>query len=144
MNRLSPRNIPEIIDDLVITCIDHRFHGVIRERLQDQHNVDLDKADRIAWPGSSKAVADGTLIPAVRTSHRLHNIKNIWLVDHQDCGGFGGLAAYNGDEHLEMEAHFESLERAANVIHKVLPELVVTSFVATLDGELTSAANTSP
>jgi carbonic anhydrase len=82
-------------------------------------------------------VADGTLIPQIQKSHSLHDISNVWVIDHADCGGFGGLAEYEDDETKEAQAHFESLTRAKQAIHKVLPRLVVTTFLIDLDGEKT-------
>lgn len=135
MSELKPRGIQETVDDLVITCIDHRFQRAIGRLLKQDHGIDIEASDRLAYPGASKAVADGTLISAIQTSYRLHDIKSIWLVDHTDCGGFGGLEAYGGDEHQETDAHLDSIARAQQAIHKVLPQLVVTGLVVTLEGQ---------
>lgn len=135
MNELKPRDIQHQVDDLVITCMDHRFQRTFGHILKDEYQVDIESSDRVSYPGASKAVADGTLIPAIQTSHRLHDIKNVWLVDHTDCGGFGGLESHDNDEHKETEVHLETLVRAREAIHKVLPELLVTVFVVTLSGD---------
>lgn len=135
MNEIKPKDKPHNVDNLVITCSDHRYQQTISQILRDEYQVDIESSDRIAYPGSSKAVSDGTLIPPVQTLHRLHNFQKVWLVDHSDCGGFGGLEAYDNDEQKEIAAHFESFERATGAIHKVLPKLIVVSFVVSLDGE---------
>jgi carbonic anhydrase len=135
MNERRPRDLPHQTDNLVITCIDHRFHESVREILKEEYQVDIDHSDRLSEAGSSKAVADGLLVPSIRTSHRLHAIKNVYIVDHIDCGGFGGLKAFNSDEQRETEAHFHSQSRATNAINKILPQLVITSFVVNMNGE---------
>lgn len=135
MNKLKPRDIAPKTDNLVITCMDLRFHKITRQVLLEDYKVDVEESDRLILAGSSKAVADGTLIPQIEKSHELHGISNVWVVDHADCGGFGGIAAFENDESKEAQAHFESMARAQEAIHKVLPELVVTTFLINLDGE---------
>ncbi|HET9721534.1 MAG TPA: carbonic anhydrase [Candidatus Saccharimonadales bacterium] len=135
MSGIRPRGINKNVDNLVITCIDHRFQRVIAKLLKDEHRVDIEASDRIAYAGASKAVADGTLISNIQISYRLHNIKNIWLIDHTDCGGFGGLKAYEDDEQKEVQAHFDSFSQATEAIKNVLPQLKVNVFVVSLDGE---------
>lgn len=135
MNELKPKDTQHNVDDLVVTCMDHRFQRVIRERLQEEYQVDIERSDRLAYAGASKAVADGTLIPQIELSHKLHDIKNVYVVDHTDCGGFGGLAAHENNEQNEIDSHMGSMARAQEAIHKVLPQLVVTCFVVTLEGK---------
>lgn len=135
MNELKPKDKSKSVDDLVITCMDRRFQKTIREQLQEKYQVDIEDADRLAWAGASKAVADGTLIPQVELSHKLHGIKNVYVVDHTDCGGFGGFASHENSEQKEIASHMDSMARAQEAIHKVLPQLVVTCFVVTLEGE---------
>ena len=134
MKEHKPKDMPNNVDNLVITCIDHRFQRAIRERLQADYQVDIESSDRLAYAGASKAVADGTLIPQIQLSHELHDIKNVYVVDHTDCGGFGGLKAHDEDESKEIASHMESITRAQEAVHKVLPHLVVTSFVVNLEG----------
>lgn len=133
MDEIKPRDMPHNVNDCVITCMDHRFQQLIYQKLKNEHH--LERYDRLAWAGSSKAVADGTLIPQIQASHRLHNIKKVWIWDHTDCGGFGGLAAFGNDEPKEIQAHFESQKKAAAAIHQVLPQLAVNTFVINLEGE---------
>lgn len=75
-------------------------------------------------------------MPSIEIGHKKHGVKNIWMFDHIDCGGFGGQETYGNDEHKEAEAHFESQDRAQEAIHEIMPELVVVSYVIGLDGEL--------
>jgi carbonic anhydrase len=131
-----PKDLPDQVDNLVITCIDHRFQRAIARLLKDDYNVDIERSDRISYPGASKAVADGSLISAIQTSHRLHGIKNVWLFDHTDCGGFGGLKSFGQNEQKEAGAHFGSLDKAKQAINRLLPDLKVTAFTIGLDGKI--------
>jgi carbonic anhydrase len=120
-------------DNLVITCIDHRFQRAISDVLK-KRGVDIHTADRLAFPGCSSAVADGNLTDSVKISSKLHDIKNVWLVDHLDCGAFGGLAAYANSAAKETGAHASSLAKAKQVINQCLPELKVQTLIVGLDG----------
>lgn len=133
--------MPHNVDNLVITCMDFRFQRFIRECLQEEYGVDIERSDRLALAGSSKAVVDGILLPQIQDSHRLHDIKNVYVIDHLDCGGFGGQAAFDNDEQKETAAHIDSLDRAADAIHKILPQIIVVTNIIGLDGQFIKSAN---
>jgi carbonic anhydrase len=135
MSELKPRDIPAQTDNAVVTCMDNRFLKAAREILMNDYEVDIEGSARLALAGSSMAVADGTLIPQIQKSYKLQEINHVWVIDHTDCGGFGKLKAFGGDESKEIEAHFPYMERAKQAIHNVLPQLVVTTFIINLDGE---------
>src|SRR4029078_536517 len=122
----TPANIRHETDHLVITCSDHRFQSTISDKLSE---LDITSFDRIAYPGASKAVVDGAITKPILTLKRLHNFQNIHVIDHTDCGGFGGLEAFNFDESEEAETHFRSLKKAAKIINTLLPNVVVVEKV---------------
>ncbi|HET7528998.1 MAG TPA: carbonic anhydrase [Candidatus Saccharimonadales bacterium] len=135
MARLTPGEKPKEIENIVITCMDHRYQEFIRQILMDKHGLDIDHVDRLAIGGSSTGVTDGSLMPSIQIAYEKHGAKNVYMLDHLDCGGFGGLEAFDGSEEREAQAHFESLDRATEAIHKVLPELLVVTYVVGMDGE---------
>lgn len=135
MMERKPRDIPKRMDDLVITCMDFRYLEIINQILKDKHYVSMLGVDYLSIAGASKGVVEGELMPSVEIGYKKHGVKNIWMFDHIDCGGFGGQAAYDNDERKEAEAHFESQDRAQEAIHRLMPELVVVSYVIGLDGE---------
>jgi carbonic anhydrase len=134
LHELKPADKPNEVNDIVITCMDHRYQEPIGKLLKEKHNVDINHVDRLAIGGSSKGVADGTLMPSIQIAFDKHHARNVWLFDHTDCGGFGGLNAFENDEQKEAQAHFESLDRAQEALHKLLPELLVVTYVIGLDG----------
>lgn len=127
--------MPHKVDNMVITCMDRRFQRAIRERLAEDYQVNIEDSDRLAYAGASQAIADGTLIPQIELSYKLHDIKKVYVVDHTDCGGFGGLKAYDNDEQKELAVHMESMTRAQDSIHQILPQLVVVCFVVNMEGQ---------
>lgn len=125
-----------LTDNLVVECMDHRFHRIVRDHLDREFGVDVDRSDRLIDAGASSAVTEDGLLDRCPLAQRLHGIKNVFIYDHLDCGAFGGLKAFNNDEQREMEAHIDSQKRAAEAISKILPSLVIRTFVINLDGEV--------
>jgi carbonic anhydrase len=132
---LKPSDKPSEVKDVVITCMDYRFQETMAQLLKEEHGVDILQVDRLSIGGASKAVADGIFTPSLQIASKKHYAKNVYLFDHTDCGGFGGLEAFDNDELKEAKAHFESIDRAHEVFQKVLPGLVVVSYVLGLDGK---------
>lgn len=136
MSELKPRDIPKKVENLVITCSDHRFQRMMSEHLLQEHEVDIERSDRLALPGASKSVVDGTLIPYIQALHELHDFETVWVIDHQGCGVFPAF----DNEREENQVHSGSLGKAAEGINMVLPQVVVVKFIATLDGELITSS----
>jgi len=135
MERIKPADKPKAVKDVVIKCMDFRYHEDISRILRDNHDVNFDQVDQLTIGGSSKAVVDGSLKPSLEIAYAKHKARNVYIFDHIDCGGFGTLAAFDNDEQKEAQAHFASIDQAQAVINKMMPEFVVVSYVVGLDGE---------
>jgi carbonic anhydrase len=135
MEKVKPGDKPTQTDNIVLTCMDHRYQEAIREILMAKHNINIDHVDRLAIGGASAAIVDGSMMPSIHIAVEKHKAKNLYIFDHIDCGGFGGQAAFDNDVDKEAQAHFESIDRAKEAVHKVLPEIVIVSYVVGLDGE---------
>lgn len=134
MAERKPRDIPKRVDHIVITCMDFRYLETINQILKDKHDINMQRVDHLSIGGSSKGVVDGSLMPSIKIGYEKHGVKNVYMFDHTDCGGFGGLEAYDNDERKEANAHFDSQDRAQEAIRKIMPEIVVVSYVIGLDG----------
>lgn len=119
---------------LVLTCIDFRFR-LIQQPLLNK----LKECDRVAMAGSSKAVVDldtrEAAIKQLKLSHQLHGMSTIYIVDHEDCGAFGGKDAFELDEQ-EIAYHLDTAAQAKIIIEKELPGLEVKAKFAKLNGEI--------
>jgi hypothetical protein len=124
----------ESVNNLVITCADFRFQEAFM--VSSVGNYEIDEADRLIYPAPSIAVADGTLMPAIEKLHALHGFEEVDIFDHIDCGGFGGLKAFEGVESLEAQEHFKFLKLAKEVIRQSIPELRVRGHVLGAQHEL--------
>jgi hypothetical protein len=121
------------VEELVIPCSDHRFQHAFDAVIKSNG---VDRADRINYPGPSLAIGNGTLLPAIEKLHSLHDFSTVRILDHTDCGAFGGLEAFNGDELKEAEEHFRKLSIAKKAIHTILPHITVVEHVVGIEEEI--------
>lgn len=70
---------------VVVTCIDFRFQKFIEEWVNI--NVGPGQYDRVSWAGAVFNLE--TVLGQIEISHRLHHIKQVILVNHEDCGAYG-------------------------------------------------------
>jgi len=45
-------------------------------------------------------------------SHDLHKTDTVILMNHTDCGGYGGREAFDGDRGTERQQHIKDMRRA--------------------------------
>jgi carbonic anhydrase len=130
---------------LVLSCIDYRILEAERYFLSLQNLGNL--YDLTALAGSSLALSG---VPhqsdamafwdQLDISYRLHHIKKVIILDHQDCAAFAykidpQLAA---DPALELKTHQESLSRAYWAIREKYPDLNIELYFVSLNTEVKS------
>jgi carbonic anhydrase len=86
--------------------------------------------DLICLRGGSKAVIDessrGAIFESIDAAIRLHGVKRVIIVDHIDCGAYGGSNIFaNCSE--EESFHLTRLNEATSIIRAVYPSLEVVS-----------------
>lgn len=122
---------------LVLACIDFRFITGLANWLKNQ-NLEKDY-DLITIAGSAKNLASPQnenekefILKQIEISNRLHQIKKVILVNHQDCGAYGGSAAF-GSLKEEFEFHQEELMRGKEKILEGFPNLTIQLVYARID-----------
>ena len=126
-------------DALVIHCIDFRFHEAIKNFLQNE--LGIKSYDLLTIPGAAKhltaagsaARRDG-LLEDIGISIRLHEPKEIILINHSDCGAYGGRAAFS-DEATEEAAHRAALEEATTLLKKQFTSTSIKTYFAFIKGD---------
>jgi hypothetical protein len=135
MSEYQPVNLKrKNTNNLAIWCSDHRFQPAFQETAERRYGIY--EADRIVFPAPSKAIVEGPLMPAIEKLHSLHGFEEVDIFDHIDCGGFGGLEAFDDSEGKEAEMHFKYLKFAKEVIHRAIPRLNVKGHVLGVHDEL--------
>jgi len=119
---------------LAVSCIDGRFVRRINDWIAEQQGNIFDYRTEV---GCSKAIIDSVedrerLFGVIEVAIRLHSIKEIWLIDHIDCGAYGGSKEHD-DVESEESFHKQKLDEAAGIIGDKFPELSVTKIYAGWD-----------
>lgn len=109
-------------DAAIVTCIDFRFQKFIRNWTDKE--LKGKKFDAIALAGSTKEL--NTILKQIDISCRLHNIKEVYLIHHQECGAYG--------KESTPQKHFEELQKAKTKILSKYPNLKVLTYYLHLDG----------
>lgn len=123
---------------LVIHCIDFRFRKSLAEFLEQRFG---DSYDLVSVAGGVKRLVQDPLdnnfiLEQIKISDRLHKPGVILLVQHEDCGAYGGSAAF-GDFSTEQETQNEELEKAETLLKQQFSQSV-EKYLARLSGEMTS------
>lgn len=106
----------------IVTCIDFRLQPYINQWIGA--NVQPKTYDRIAWAGGIKD-QEGVL-KQLEISHRLHHIKKVVLINHEDCGAYG--------EEGNFERHSHDLKEMKEKIQAQFPDIEVDLYYLHLDG----------
>ncbi|RME18943.1 MAG: hypothetical protein D6800_14965 [Candidatus Zixiibacteriota bacterium] len=121
---------------IVIHCIDYRFVTPLRTYLD---GLGLrGEYDDVGVAGGVKDLlgADETvkayLLGQIEMARRLHGVSEVYLVNHLDCGAYGGQSAF-ADEQAEQEKHRDDLAEAATVISSAFSDLTVHTLLGRID-----------
>lgn len=109
-------------DAIVVSCIDFRFQKYIRKWL-DKKMVDK-TFDYVGFAGGTKDLI--TVLKQIAISVRLHAIKEVILIHHEDCGAYGAEGS--------PEKHRHDLLKAKQAILQQYPDLHVKLYYLHLDG----------
>ncbi len=107
----------------IVTCIDFRFQEYIDNWIKE--NLSPEYFDRVAIAGGVFDLE--YILKQIEISHRLHHIKKVVLINHEDCGAYGETGT--------AEKHAEDLKNAAAKIKNQFPVLTVNSYYLRLNGD---------
>ena len=121
-------------ENLVLVCIDFRFHKEITDLLR---YAGYREFDLLGLPGGSKAVTDeatrGVVFKALDIVIPAHKCKRVIVVDHIDCRAYGGSEAFTSPAEEEV-AHAEDLRAASEIIREKYGSLEVITCYADWSG----------
>lgn len=111
-----------ICDAIIVSCIDFRFQKFISAWLDK--NLNGKTYDRIGFAGATKDLE--TIMEQIDISVRLHSIKEVYLIHHEECGAYGAEST--------PKKHTEDLKRAKSELLTKYPNLDVNLYYLHLDG----------
>lgn len=137
MSYESPREHYQA-DAAVVWCFDHRFRGALLKFIEREK---LAHEDLICVAGGLKSLSSGSgveqefVLAQIQASIKLHNPKRIYLMLHSDCGKYGGIKNFGGDENEEMAFYIEEIKKAKEFLAQHLTEnIAVEAIFADFDG----------
>ena len=105
---------------LILHCTDFRFGEAIKKYLED--NRLMNNCDIVSLDGAVKNLVSPAnpgyvemVLRQIEISQRLHHISKVILMNHTDCGAYGGRDAFESTE-AEFKQHVEDMKKAKKVI----------------------------
>ena len=121
---------------LVLHCMDFRFKPRIHEFLTGEGI--MGDFDDVSVAGACKNFVSPQndaerefMLRQIEISRRLHGIGEVILMNHTDCGAYGGRAAFESLE-AEHRKHAEDMEASKKMILERWPELKVKKILIKL------------
>lgn len=119
---------------LILHCIDFRFvHETVH--FMKQQGL-IDQYDDVGAAGAAKNLADPSettdrefILRQIEIAVRLHGIRQVYLVNHRDCGAYGQIFSTS---EAETARHAEDLRAAEALVLDKFPKLGVKKVLATL------------
>ena len=125
---------------LVLGCIDPRFANSLAWYLTHSQELHMDY-DLITLAGASLGVLQTKyhawqlmFLDHVRLAIDLHNIQEIWVFDHLDCGMY--KATLNLEKDDKKDIHLEKLNELKDFLQEQFPALGFSGFIISVDGSI--------
>jgi carbonic anhydrase len=126
---------------MVLGCIDPRFANALAWHLTHSEELHMDY-DLFVLAGAALGVMQ-TQYPQWRQSFedhiglaiKLHNIKEIWVYDHMDCGMY--KATLNLKDDKDFSVHEQKIMELKTYLAGSHPELGFRGHIMDLDGSIT-------
>jgi len=117
----------------IVACIDFRFWRQTLTFVEQE--LGIRDFDFPKLPGSAKAInecaEDDTVSKCVSVPCELHRAKKLVIINHEDCGAYGGSGKFPDGE-SEQCFHEEELRKARTKVLATHPELEIILVYARL------------
>lgn len=119
---------------VVVHCMDFRFQKALHRFFEEQYSEGY---DNIIAAGGVKDMLDNKensfVLGQIRLSLQLHEPREIVLVQHEDCGAYGGSAAL-GEQ--EMEFQKNQLKETEDFLVTQCSGVAVKKYIIKLSGDI--------
>lgn len=117
--------------------MDFRFHAELPRLLAAHFDVECFHYDSPGGCGGSKSLIDeparSMILETLELAVELHGVTRLIVVDHIDCGAWGGSEAFD-DEDAERSFHVERLKEAREIVREQHPDLEIVLFYQDWEG----------
>lgn len=129
--------MPHHCKTVIVHCIDFRLGKAIKKYLEEQNL--LGDCDIVSVAGAAKNIASPEndserefLMKQIDISKKLHNISEVILMNHSDCGAYGGSSAFSSKTE-EQKKHSDDMNMAAEIIRQKYPDLHIQTLLADIE-----------
>ncbi|MDQ7815307.1 MAG: hypothetical protein RDU25_05915 [Patescibacteria group bacterium] len=123
-----------VCKSLLMHCMDFRF-GKAMKGFMDEHGM-MDDADLVSIAGSAKNIVNpetqSFALRQIEISKTLHEMKEVVLVAHTNCGAYGGSKSFETAE-VEYNKMTGDLKEAREIVKAKWPELSVKLWLAHIE-----------
>lgn len=123
----------------IVYCMDFRLHESLAAFFADQ-KLDGDGADVIRVAGAIKSISRPKeardrefLLEQLKVAYELHEVRQFYLVNHEDCGAYGLEDVVDSPE--ELATHREDLRVAKALLKDRFPGTEVYTYFMRLSGK---------
>lgn len=113
---------------VAVHCIDFRFQKQVSAFLEKKFPQGY---DRIAVAGGIKDLLEnqtkGVVFKNLKISIQLHQPKTIFLMQHEDCGAYGGSTAFQSPR-AEREFQAQQLQKTQKLLARYFAQDIETSW----------------
>lgn len=113
---------------VVLSCIDYRIQKNLRQWLDNKFKDEL--YDYVGQAGCTKNL--DSIIKQIDISVKLHNVKEVDIIHHEDCGAYG--------ERSSPKKHSLDMKKAKSKILSKYPNLKVNTYYLKLNGEMLTSS----
>ncbi len=99
----------------------------------------LDAVDLKTDGGGVKMIVEGGpirewLFANYKIAFDLHSVNRLILINHQDCGAYGGTKSFESLE-MELKNHESQLKNAVQIIQDTFPSKQIEAYIALISPE---------
>ncbi len=124
-------------ESLVLRCMDWRLWSGLEDWFTSS-GMAQGGFDLVSVAGAVKSLTSPSgeaekefILKHIKISRDLHHIKRVIIINHTDCGGYGGSQKFS-DQQAELEFHRNELNQAVAIISERFPEITIEKYLALL------------
>ena len=125
---------------IVITCmdfrlLDHARNYLIKKGYEHAYDHFVLAGVSLGFLQNHNVCWGHSLIDHIKMSQKLHDTKEVILIDHMDCGAYKTLI--NGlKPEREREEHIKNLNKAVEELKKIIPNTIFYKWILSLNGNV--------
>jgi len=119
---------------LLMHCMDFRFGSELKKFMQEKGM--MDDADLVSIAGAAQNIVNPETrdfaLRQIEISKTLHGMAEVNLMNHTDCGAYGGRGAFENAE-VERNKLIGDLKEARDIVKTRWPELQIKLWLAHIE-----------